>query len=59
MVQMNINGQYVNLVDESELKWRVDAYFDEMFTNYLRREFCIDKETFKQIIKEAGAEHFV
>ena len=59
MITMSFNGQKGNLLEESDLQWKMDAYFYSVFDKYLQQHYGITTEQFKQILKNAGPEHFV
>lgn len=59
MINMSFNGQNANLLEENDLQWKMEVYFYTVFDKYLQQNFAINTEQFKEIIKNAGAEHFV
>jgi hypothetical protein len=59
MINLAFNGQNANLLEESDLQWKLDAYFYGVFDKYLQQHYGITTEQFKQILKNAGPEHFV
>jgi hypothetical protein len=59
MINLSFNGQNANLVEENDLQWRMEAYFYVVFDKYLQQHYGINTEQFKQILKNAGPEHFV
>lgn len=59
MINLAFNGQNANLIEENDLQWKMEAYFWSVFDNYLQHHYGITTEQFKQILKNAGPEHFV
>lgn len=59
MINLSFNGQNANLVEENDLQWKMEVYFYAVFEKYLQTNFGINTEQFKEILKNAGPEHFV
>ena len=59
MGTLTLNGTSVNIMDENDLKWKMDIHFAAVFDMYLQREYGIDAKTFKEIIKDIAPEKFI
>ena len=59
MINLAFNGQNANLLEDNDLQWKMEAHFWAVFDKYLQQHHGINTEQFKQILKNAGPEHFV
>lgn len=59
MIQFSMNGSNAQLLEERDFSLFMDMYFRQAFNSYLKTNYGIDEEKFKEIIKNLAPEEFI
>lgn len=59
MITMSFNGTNATLLEDDDFSWKLNAWFQSAFNDYLKANYGITEAEFKEIIKDIAPEKFI